>query len=235
MKKVLIFLTLIASLLLAENINLDNSKIIDEIGVAGVYPKLKRLDPHAAGIWFLRGFYPAKWERVRNDEFELNDAINQAYNALKDYSKEKYHQYINKSGTLNLRIRFGKYNFKGHYFPLKDLMTKDSYVKFYGDRLIYHGDLFFENPGLAETKLYMKPSDAKIFLQSRKNSYGDVDRRLIAKYYYKIKKIDTDEKSINDNTVGYHDKPITKIIGHIYKIEIIDQKTNKVLRTINKK
>jgi hypothetical protein len=234
MKRLILTILLLISNLFAE-VNLHDSKIVDEIGIAGIYPNMKLLDKDAASIWFLRENYPAKWEKVKNDEFELHDAMDNAFNVLKSLIKEKYNDFINQKGVVNVLIGFDKYNFHDKYFPL-ETMTKDSYLTFGGDKFISSLYLYFDNTGDKEKKLYMQPKTAKTFLENKKDSWGNINRNVIAKYYFIIKKINTDVNSINQNSVdNYEDIIHTKVIGHIYKIEIIDPKTNKVLVTFNKK
>jgi len=233
MKKLFFVILALVSIVFAD-VNFNDGSVIDDIGIGGTYPNFKLLDSQAAGIWFLRGKFPAKWDRVRNDEFELHDAIQEAYNTLKGIVKPKYDEYINKDATILFRTTFGKYNFKTNSFPL-DMVTKDTYFKFYGKNLVDDLYVYFNNPGEKERKLLMAPKQAKSFLQQRKNSNGWVDRTIYAKYYFKIKKIKTNVDDINSNTPDYSNTPDVTLIGHIYKVEIIDPQSNKVIATINKK
>jgi len=235
MKKLFFAILALVSIVFAD-VNFNDKNTVDDIGIAGTYPNFKLLDPNAAGVWFLRGKFPAKWEKVKNDEFELHDAIQKAYNTLKSIAKPKYDEFINKNASILMSTRFGKYNFQTKSFPL-EMMTKNSYFSYDGKNLVGTLDIYFDNTGEKEQKLLMPPKQAKTFLQQRKDSDGYVDRRIYAKYYFTIKKINTDVDTINSNTTNYwqYYNPDVKMIGHIYKIEIIDPKTNKVIATINKK
>jgi len=233
MKKLFFAILALISIVFAD-VNFNDRSTVDDIGIAGTYPNFKLLDPDAAGVWFLRGKFPAKWDRVKNDEFELHDAIQNAYNTLKSIVKPKYDEFINKNATILLNTRFGKYNFKTNSFPL-DMVTKDTYFKFYGKNLIDTLYVYFDNTGDKEKKLLMPPKQAKSFLQQRKDSNGWVDRTVYAKYYFRIKKIKTNIDDINKNSPDYFYTPDVTLIGHIYKVEIIDPNSNKVIATINKK
>jgi len=239
MKKLFFAILALVSIVFAD-VNFDNPNVVDEIGIGGTYPNFKLLDPHAAGLWFLRAEYPAKWDRVKDDEFEQHDAIQSAFKTLKSLAKPKYDEYINQKSSILTGIRFGRYDFKSHSFPL-DVIGKNSFFKFDGKRLISTLKVYFDNTGDEEKKLYMPVKEAKTFVEQRKNSDGWVDRELDAKYYFRIKKIKTNINKINENEYtpdtwgqGYEPSDVT-VIGHIYKIEIIDPKTNKVIATFNKK
>jgi len=234
MKKIFFVVLTLVSVISAE-VNFHDEATVDNIGIAGTYPNFRLLDSQAAGIWFLRGKFPAKWKRIKNDEFELNDAIQEAYNALKNIAKSKYNEFINKNASMILSVQFGKYDFKTKSFPL-EMMTKNSYVRYNGKNLIRALHLYFDNTGEKERKLSIVPEQAKTFLQKRKGSYGYVDRKIYAKYYFTIKKLDTDVDTINSNVIDNWmiEAPNVKMIGHIYKIEIIDPKTNRVLAIFNK-
>jgi len=237
MKKIIIAILSLVSLAFAQ-INLNDSKVIDNIGIGGIYPNMKLVDFHAAGVWFLRDQFPAKWERVANDEFELHDALNKASNTLKQLIPVYYKRYLNQKSIINSQINFGKYDFDTKCYPLEGIVTKDTYFYFNGSNLINNLNVFFDNPpSEKERELCMPPKSAEEFLNNRKDNFGNVNRTLNIRYYFIIKKINTNVDTINQNTTaeGFTSNPNVKLIGHLYKIEIIDPINNKILKTINNK
>ena len=217
--------------------SLSNEEKVDELGIASVYPILSKLDKQSVSIWYLHGRYPAKWDRVKDDEFEFEDALNEAYEQLKKESKELYDHYKKETGVLNLNAKFKKYDFSNQCFPL-EVMDKNSFVDFYGHRMVNNAKLIFNNTNPKGYCLPMDKKTAKGFVKSRKhdNWFGDkIDRRVTARYYYKIDKIKIDEGRLNSNRPSSIYTPNIAINGKIEKLEIIDPYTKKILAIYHNK
>jgi hypothetical protein len=219
----------------SQEINLNNPKIIDEIGIGGLKHQKEFLDKTAAGAFFLKKMYPIKWEEVKYNEFKFDKAISEADNQFLKLIDEYYQKYKNKEAILYLRINFGKYDFSKKGFPL-ELMGKNSYVAFEGDKFVERAELVFDNTDSFSNYLKMPPSKAEKFLEQRKDRYwGGYDRQLIAIYKYKIKEIKTPVSDVNSCPIHYSYCYLhTKIVGHIISIDIYDPKTKKIIYNIPK-
>ncbi|WP_418641033.1 DUF4852 domain-containing protein [Sulfurimonas sp. ST-27] len=233
MKKVILAGILTMSASLFAEVDLNEHKTIDKIALAGLNANIAKVDKAAAGRWYLYQGETAVWKKVRNDEFELDGAIEEAYTHFLNKIKENK-DIIGQTSVLRLGAQFGKYNFKKQEFPLS-LMSKNSYISYYGSVLAYNGKtkLSFDNINPNNTILPMIKADAKQFMKARKNSRGSVDRDLTAKYSYVIKKIISSSENIEqcqENFRGCSDDINVKVIGHITKLEILG-KDGKVLKT----
>jgi len=236
MKKLIVTILSLVSLAFAQ-INLNNGNVVDNIGIGGIYPNMKLVDFHAAGIWFLKNQFPAKWERVQNDEFESHKAINESSNTLKQLIPNYYKKYLNQKSIIDTQINFGQYNFNTKCYPLSGVVTKNMYFNFSGNNLINSLNLYFNNPpSEKERELCMSSKHAEEFLNNRKDNWGNINRTLDIRYYFTIEKIHTSVDEINRYTTegfGFMN-PSVRLIGHIYKIEIIDPINKNILKTINK-
>jgi|GEM_PF-4447505 len=237
MKKMVIAGMLTVAVSLFADVNMNDGKTVDMLGLEGIKSKLKTLDKSAAGRWYLYQAQYAKYKIVREDEFELDGAIEQAYTDLVT-RVQSAETFIGKKSELRLGSEFSKYDFKKEQFPIS-LMSKNSYVSFGGDSLVtsYSREgisLSFDNVNEAYAVLPMKKVDAKVFMKSRKDSRGNVNRDLTAKYSYIIKSIHTPtDNSIEKCQVNFNncdDLHEIKMVGHITKLEILDE-NGKVLHT----
>jgi hypothetical protein len=234
MKKVVIAGMLTLGMSLFAEVNLNDNKTVDNIALAGLNGKIEKVDKSVAGRWYLYQGEYSTWKKVRNDEFELDGAIEEAYSAFIKTIKENK-SLIGETGTLRLGSKFSKYDFKKQQFPIS-LMSKNSYVSFSGDKLAGYSNavsLSFDNVNPSHAILPMVKSEAKTFIKSRKHN-GRVDRGLTARYSYVIKSIETPTKNINRCQENFrncdYDLSDTKIVGHITKLEIIG-KNEKILKT----
>jgi hypothetical protein len=237
MKKIVIAGMLTLAVSLFAEVNMNDKKTIDLIGLDGLKKSISKVDKASAGRWFLyRGKNPT-YRKVRNDEFELDGAIEEAYTEFisKINSTESF---VGKTSELRLGSEFGKYNFKKKEFPIT-VMSKNSYVSFGGADIIIESyssqgaKLSFDNVNNAHSVLPMVKADAKQFMKSRKNSRGNVDRSLTARYSYVIKSVKTPVDYIEkckENFRNCQAQREVKIVGHITKLEILG-KEGKVLYT----
>lgn len=218
---------------LAQEVDLNDRNTVDQIAIAGLKGKENLIDKFAAGVWFLRMVYPAKWNAVKDNEFEVHKAITEASKTFLSLINNYYKKYIDKEGILRLRIKFGKYDFSRKAFPLT-LMNENSYVRFYGDWAIV--DLVFNNTSQFPKYLPMPTKKAEDFLNFRRSSWGGYNRNLVAIYKYKIVNMDTSPESINSCTIDSLgcSNLNSKVTGHILSIEIYDPLTKQIIYTIPK-
>jgi len=232
MKKIVIAGMLTIAVSLFAEVNMNKTEVVDSIGLAGFKKSLSVIDKAAAGRWYLLRADRRKFNKVRGDEFEIDDAITSAYS--KFTTKVKEESFVGKASVLRLGAEFSKYDFKKKQFPIS-AMSKDSYISFNGSKLVGGGgmQLSFNNVNDTHSFLPMVKDDAKKFMKARKDSVGNIDRRVTAKYSYIIKSIESPAESINscnERYRGCHVIDNVKVIGHITKLEILD-KDGKVLHT----
>lgn len=226
MWKKIFFLLISCIFLNANEVDFNELKVLNEICLGGLGEHIQNSgNEDAFGLWYLYGYQRSKYDRVKNDEFERDDAIKSAYKIFVKKQKE-YEGYIGENSILNLNITFGEYNFKEMNFPLAT-MTKSSFIRYNDDPYDNQcsGKLIFDNTKIENAILPMGKDEAKKFIQKRKSSSGSISRDLIAKYYYTIVSTETTMDETN-----YSARPHVRVIGHINKLEILDKK-EKVLIT----
>jgi len=88
--------------------------------------------------------------------------------------------------------------------------------------------LLFENADESVNFIPMKKEDAKKFIQSRKDRYGDVDRQIVAHYIYNIVDYTEDDKFTSDGS------PMTiKFTAKLKSVDFMDKNRKHILRTVN--
>ena len=233
MKKIVVAGMLSIAVSLFADVNLNDEKTCDKVALFGLQSTLSKVDKAAAGRWYLKLAQESKYSEVRNDEFELDGAIEEAYTALEKTVKDS-EKFVGQTGVLRLGSEFEKYDFKKQSFPIS-LMQKNSYINFSGEKLAAYRRslvLTFDNINPKNAHLPMVKTDAKAFMKSRKQN-GYVNRKLTAKYTYTIKKVVSPTKNIEscrENFYGCDYLSDVSVVGHITKLEILD-KDNKVLYT----
>ncbi|MCT7562160.1 DUF4852 domain-containing protein [Aliarcobacter butzleri] len=234
MKKSVVLLSCLASFLFAD-IDFTNRKDVDKLAMAGLKDSINNIDEKSGGLWYLYRAQTTKWDKVKNDEFEIQDAISKAYPLFKN-TIEKNQELIGKQTVVLVGVNFQDYDFSKESFEIGNLLDEKSYLEFYGDEFSNGIKLSFDNTNAQGTFLAMNKEDAKQFVQKRKNSYGEVNRKLIAKYYFKIKSISSFDKNVigcvysKGRTNNCNALSTSSVVGHIEKIEILDDK-NKVIST----
>ncbi|MDF1879251.1 DUF4852 domain-containing protein [Sulfurimonas sp. SAG-AH-194-C20] len=234
MKKIVVAGMLSIAVSLFADVNLNDEKTCDKIALFGLQNTLSKVDKAAAGRWYLLQGQQSKYRDVKNDEFELDGAIEEAYSTFEKTVQDS-ENYVGQTGVLRLGSSFKKYDFKKQSFPIS-LMEPSSYIEFAGD--VFAGwrnsiVLTFDNINPKNTHLPMVKADAKAFMKSRKHKNGRVNRNLTAKYTYTIKKVSTPTKNIascEENFYNCDDLSKVSVVGHITKLEILD-KDEKVLHT----
>jgi hypothetical protein len=223
MKKLFFGLVLSFVCLFAEELTLKDSKVVEQFGAMIVKEKLDSYDPNELGLKILKTYHESKYQEVKNDEFEFNDAKKWALDNFKTMKP------IDKQARfyIDLEVDFGEYNFHDEYFQINAL-TKDSSMGYYGgNKLVAYADVVFDNPNDSCNTLNMKKDEAKEFIKSRKNQYGNVDRKLIAHYIYTI----INYKEVEEFKPNRSSMRI-KLMGHIESVVFMDKKKN-IIQTVN--
>jgi hypothetical protein len=231
MKKIILSTILLGSSIFANNLNIGDENTLDEVTMCGINSKIGELDGNSAGIFYLYHKYSNLFEKVKNDEFELGDTAEKYSKIFKEKIKNSCSKVKDKEFVLNLNAEFEKYNFSKKGFPI-DGMKKESYVEFYSS-LSSHAKVIFDNVDVEKNFISMSKDKAKKFIKSKKR-YGDVDRRIMAKYYFTINSIETPIDNVVSATANSYIQQINDefIHGNITKVEFIDQMTQKVLALV---
>lgn len=150
--------------------------------MALLYGKLyPRFDYQESVEDYIKEFYPKKWALLKNDEFQLQEK-KPSYIAE---MKQKVAAYsVDETYTIRTAVSIGSYDFKNGIFPIEKGLQANTY--FYTDpdntasyQLTSYPrqfKLFFSNG--EGVRLEMDQDKAKAFIASRKDKYGNVDRRV---------------------------------------------------------
>jgi len=232
MKKIILILVCLFTMpVLAEKLDLGNPLVVENFGINIVNEKLDTYDSVALGLWYLKSNYRSKWNRVRNDEFESDDAKTWAFEQLKKKLSKIQSIDKNMEYHLYLNAKFGKYDFKTQSFPVEAL-SGNSYMSYLGkgefvDRY-YASKLFFENADESVNSIPMKKPDAKKFIKLRRTKYGTIDRKIIAHYVYTITNYTEDKEFTSSGS------PMTiKFTAKLKLVEFMDKKRTKVLHKVD--
>jgi len=232
MKKIiLISLFLLLTVGYAEKFDLSDPLVVEKFGANIVKNKLETYDKEALGLWYLQNKYQDKWSKVRNDEFELDDAKIWAVEQLKKKLDKVKQIDKNSEYHLNLRITFNKYDFKSKSFPIEAL-TENSYMSYAGKGEFVNSyrdsKLVFEKFDDSVNSLPMQKDDAKKFIKVRKDTYGSIDRELSAHYVYVITEFE------EDNEFSSSGNPMTiKFTGKLKSVEFMDKNGKQVLSKVD--
>lgn len=234
MKKVLWILLLgIGTLSFAGNLDLGDKNLVERFGMNILKDKIDLYDPDEFGLWVLQKDYRTKYRKVRNDEFELDDAKKWAFEKFKQ--KLEKVKPIDKNAEYHLYlggVKFGKYDFKEKRFPLTGALEEGSYMQYRGKGKIVHyynrSKLIFDNATSDVNFIPMEKAEAKKFLKSRKDKYGNVDRNLIAHYVYTLKNYE----QVNEFQPGRSLMTI-KFEGELKSVEFMDKKRKHILKHID--
>lgn len=235
MFRLLLFLIVMATSVLglnAKEYNLSNGNVQFSLLYDNWNSKVDSISK-ANVAWWLYETDNSRYDKYVNDEFEFDSVLNEAKEQFINKIKENA-GFSKNNFILRLNSRFGDYDFDRQAFPYEG-MDADSYVAYcercgsvFSSGLICRSSkLTFANTDPDKKYIKLPKDEAKKFLNSRKNNYGDVYRGILAIYYYKIDQMPP--LSIPTST----DKCVVmNVEGKIYKVEIYDEKQNKVLTTI---
>lgn len=149
------------------------------------------LSPEDVVDGYIEKYRPEVWRKYRNDEFEMESKRTETVSML----KEK----IEKSDlatifTINTSLEFGEYDFKEQKFALKPFEESSYFsVDYCCNSLPRNIYVFFNNANIIDG-IPMLKDKAKAFLNSRKESYGSVNRKVYAKIDVLLKDSPSREK-----------------------------------------
>jgi hypothetical protein len=228
--KGIVLTALLSVTLFAREWNLGDRRLVEDFGLGIMGKKFDLYDPDALAEWSLETYYPDKYLKTKDDEFEFDSAKQWALKALK--KRISMIQLPSKRDLFhtNLNSKFGKYDFKNERFPVKG-MTKESYLNYHGTGEVvssYNSSrLTFENADQNRNFLYMKKDQARRFLKKR-NFNGYINREIIIRYTYTLESV----KENNEFKPG-HSQMTLNFIGKIKSMDIVDKKKNTVLQHID--
>lgn len=228
---VIILLCLVFMPAFAEKLDLGNPLVVENFGANIVKNKLDTYDFVALGLWYLENNYRSKWNRVRDDEFELDDAKNWAFSQLKKKLAKTKPIDKNAEYHLYLNSRFTKYDFKSQAFPVEAL-SENSYMSYSGKGEFVNryskSRLSFENADESVNFIPMKKADAKKFIKLRKNSYGSINRQIVAHYIYTITNYIEDREFKSDGS------PMSiKFVAKLKSVEFMDKSRKHILHIVD--
>lgn len=136
---------------------------------------------------YLQVFRPDAWKQYRNDEFQLEKRRAEAAEAF----RERVTNFdLNRDFVVLASLTIGKYDFDRSAFPIEEA-TKTHY---WYERRYPNGKfpdriaVYFKNPELIRY-ISLSPDEAEQFLATRKNSRGDVNRKIYANVHIRIRSI----------------------------------------------
>lgn len=186
----------------------------------------KFVDKHAFGMWFLQEYMNGTYNHVRNDEFELNDAIDDAAKKGFAWLENVSEDYVY---DINTTAEFGNYDFSTQSFPI----SFDVGSMFFYENASMKGlpnlsrsvSLHF-NPiqGMNSINLSMPKEEARTFLSKRKNSYGDINRKIQLKIRAQVLSAEPLKRISGSNYMPLR--------SNIVALEVYDPSTSKLLGKI---
>lgn len=218
--------------------------------IEGLFAQTKSLDTNNAYYLYLKGtntkitddeylnyakvLETSTYNKYKNDEFEWEEQF--------VLLKQKFDKAISDADfdsiyTIVTAIEFGDYDFskegftvsidEGIFFPLGELnyyyeTTRDS---------LFRKEIAFKLDSFEKYNFFaIQKTDAKAFLQSRKDNYGDVNRQVTLQITYKIAAFNSKEyKSFSDIALSNNYLPI---VGIIEKIEVYDTLNSRNVKKI---
>ncbi|SFV52776.1 hypothetical protein MNB_SM-7-8 [hydrothermal vent metagenome] len=227
-KLILFFFTLFVLSLQAETLDFNVKTDVDKLAYLAYSKDPFAVEENVWGAWFLYYRNHDLYKEVHEDEFELEDASNAYLKKLQKMAKYYNEKFKDHVFSITVPMRFGKYKRKGGYFKIENL-TSQNYFTYSGDSMVDWARLSFNNTASSKDydKVFLPREEAKILLKNRKDAYGNIDRTIHIKFDFKIADIKiTDLPTIDGNDLEL------KVIGKIVKMDYIDQKTGKILKSV---
>ncbi|WP_203299398.1 DUF4852 domain-containing protein [Marinobacter sediminum] len=134
------------------------------------------------------------WDRYRNDEFELQDKRDETQEIMKSRIDSFD---IGEAFVINTSFDFGEYDFSNGIFPVESIGESAYFSESRYNSKSFPSTyrVFFDNPEMIGD-LKMNKELAKSFLNSRKSSYGSVDRSINAKMEFVIIETKTNPRDL---------------------------------------
>ena len=224
MKKIL---SLGLLMLLSASCLFGQSKVLDDN--SGLFIYLKGSNTKITEddyLIYAKGFERDTYNKYKNDEFEWHDK----FQILKQNLDKKIAAAdLTLSYTVVTGVDFGE----GTFFPLG---YNDSYYEAKRGS-VFNSQTALKLDGFHKYNFIKLPKDeAKTFLQSRKDRYGNVDRSLTLQITYKIASYDSKEyKDFANLALSNNYIPVVGIIENIDVYDANDSRNVKKLGTLIKK
>ena len=168
---------------------------------------------------YMQRYQADTWNHVRNDEFEL---AAQRQRSLERFRRHVEEFSLDRNFVINTWMELGNYNFETESFPILRMGDGYHYSKYLYSKGSFprEFELYLTNHDLLAS-LPMAPQEARVFLQHRKDSKGNVNRRLDVKLYIRIVRL---RRPTKDELMGEVQ------LARFYR----NEKLNLVLRDITK-
>lgn len=165
---------------------------------------------------YLFKFHKYEYNQVKNDEFKIQKFMNKVGRELENNIENVDH---NKIFSKIVKAKLGKYDFSTESFPIKYSMED-----FGGSNRGYPGgfEIDFEyivNNACFKPILKMNNEDAEKFINSRKNSNGNVNRTVYLNFHFNITNIVNRIYSPQGGVNGFDQTDLTLLAK---KIEIYE-------------
>lgn len=228
-------------MLLSASCLFGQSKVLDDN--SGLFIYLKGSNTKITEddyLIYAKGFERDTYNKYKNDEFEWHDK----FQILKQNLDKKIADAdLTSSYTVVTGVDFGDYDFTNEGFPVTigegtffPLGYNDSYYEAKRGS-VFNSQTALKLDGFHKYNFIKLPKDeAKTFLQSRKDRYGNVDRSLTLQITYKIASYDSKEyKDFANLALSNNYIPVVGIIENIDVYDANDSRNVKKLGTLIKK
>ena len=210
---------------------LDKSAL-EQIGALILKDKQDSYDSDTLGLHILKTDYSSKYKKVKNDEFELNDAKEWALNEFKEKVNTVDPITKNRDYSFSREVTLGKYDFKAERFPISDAINISFREYIPGkNKLVSGAKISFESLNNDINFIEIKKNEAKKLLKSRKSSNGHVNRHLTARYIYNI--VEYEETRHIGSEIKYSGWPLDlKLVAKWKSVEFIDEQNGLTLKKV---
>ena len=184
---------------------------------------------------YAKGFEEENYNKYRNDEFEWHE---QFQIMKKNFDKKIQEADLSSTYTIVTSVDFGDYDFTNEGFPVS--ISADTFFPL-GKNSSYwvrsnSGTVFSKQTALKLNDFHKynffkyAKNDAKTFLQTRKNSYGNVDRSVTLMISYKVASYDSAEYKNFEKIALSND--YLPVVGNIENIEVYDASNQRNIKKI---
>lgn len=232
MKKIAVFIAIIFSMVAV----FAQTKQLDEKSAFYIYIKGSNTVLSADDeVNYARSFEEATYKKYKNDEFEWDEQFSIIKQNLKKQVEEAD---MDSTYIIGTTLEFGDYDFTNEGFPIT--ISAGTFFPFnyfnnwydYKRTSLLHKRMALKLDSFEKFNFFAMPKDeAKTFLQGRKNSYGNVNRKVALQIYYKIAAFDSDEYNCFKDLALSND--YLPLVGIIEKIEVYDMANPKSIKKIS--
>jgi hypothetical protein len=147
------------------------------------YLKLLELDVKPFAKEYMYRYDKKTYDKYRNDEFEFQEKQNAV---AKQMQKQMDELRFDLPVCTGFQLELGEYDFEQQGFEVSFPKYLDILTEMFDDVAKTNVSVTF--PRLKEVSVFkMDPNRAKEFIQSRKNGYGEINRKVICKVNFRFK------------------------------------------------